>query len=494
MSRAVSVSSRDLNLECDLKKALPGFRWFGAKSKVIRKVAVLDRLPLPEAGPSIQLLLCEVAYTAGKADTYLIPVDLETRSEAEPLGKDPAGNASFSRALLKRVLDGTSSTAGRGYLTSSCLKPVAGRIPVPHLMKGEQSNTSIRFGQSYMLKMMRKLEAGASPEVEIGRHLSEGRGFTNSPRLIGTLDYTGVGQAPMTLCCVHQFVPAKGDAWSVFQKRLVRWAKSDAVNKLPALPEGWLEASRKPMPASVMKTLEPFAGWAELLGRRTGEMHIALARKGRFPDFTPERITAATQVGLVGALIKQTADTLEMLRRARSSLPVNIWLDVYRLLGLESSICKRFSPLKRKPVTAVAIRTHGDYHLGQVLFTGRDFMIIDFEGEPARSLAERRCKYSPLRDVAGMLRSFHYAASMGLGDAGGDASDRWTDWISAAFMRGYLAVRPVGVPADRRDLALLLDVYLLEKALYELRYEINNRPGWVRVPLSGILGLMEEKQ
>jgi trehalose synthase-fused probable maltokinase len=482
-----------MNLDEILRNALPGFRWFGGKSKVIRRVTVLDCIPLPEAGPSVQFLLCRVAYVKGEPEVYLLPVDLATASASEPLGTDLTANIRFASALLRRLFSGASVPAGRGRLVSSCLTVAAGRIPAPHRMKGEQSNTSIRFGKSYMLKLMRRLEPGVSPEVEIGQHLSAGNGFAHSPSFLGSLDYVRANGETMTLCTVHRFVPAKGDAWATFLKRLGIWGKTSAVRKVPELPQGWLEASLNPVPGSVRKTLAPFADWADQLGRRTGELHVALARQGRSPAFAPEQMTPTMQAGLVRKLLTQTASTLGLLQCERLRLPKALQSEVDRLLELEPRIRARFVPMRQMPVSALVIRTHGDYHLGQVLYTGSDFLIIDFEGEPARSLEERRGKHSPLRDVAGMLRSFHYAASMGLDEESGDVAKRWTAWISAAFMHGYRKTAGKAViPGKSRDLELLLDVYLLEKALYELRYEANNRPSWVRVPLVGILNLMEE--
>lgn len=482
------------DLERALKAGLPAFRWFGGKSRVIRKVNVIDTVPLPQAGPALWLLVCRVVYTKGRPDYYFVPVDL-TPGPGGAISLDPAGNPEFATALIKLILSGASFWTGRGRLLASCSKEGRNRpgvrVPAPSRLKGEQSNTSIRYGQTYMLKMMRRLELGVSPEVEIGRHLAGCKGYTHSPRFLGTLEYVRPGHPPVTLCSVHRFMPARGDAWTAFLDRLAKWKGTRRAKSVPALKTNWLEASREPLPRSARRTLVPFLDWAELLGQRTGSLHGALATGNRTPGFVPEPMSIKMQTGLAKALAIQVGETLAMARRARPRMPAAVQADIDKLLALECRLHTRFAVLRKVPLPVMVSRTHGDYHLGQVLFTGRDFLIIDFEGEPARSLEERRRKHSPLRDVAGMLRSFHYAASVGL--SGEVVAARWYEWICAAYLRGYRAtVRAASLPADEADLRLLLDLYLLEKALYELRYELNNRPDWVHVPLAGILNLMEE--
>ena len=479
-------------LETLLREALPGYRWFGAKSRVIRRVTVLDCIPLPEAGRSVALHLCRVAYARGRPDLYLVPLDHSTLTKSEPLGRDPADDPRFATALLKRVFAGGTGRTAQGRWLSSCAYLGKGAvIPAPHRLKGEQSNTSIRFGQKYMLKLMRRLEPGVSPEVEIGRHLAARR-FSHSPMFLGELEYVPEGGKAITLCTVHRFMPARGDAWTTFVNELARWRTLAVSSRLPPVPGGWLEASLKPIPRQVRKMMGPFIGWAERLGRRTGELHTALAARNDNPEFEAERMTQQDYDRRVRELLDQGAASLRMVRAVRARLPAGLRESIDRLTGLGAAIRARLADRGCPPLSALMIRTHGDYHLGQVLYTGRDFLIIDFEGEPARSLEERRRKQSPLRDVAGMLRSFHYAACVGLG--AGPRADAWYGWICAAFMLGYReAAWSAGLLENEGDLRRLLDVHLLEKALYELRYELNNRPDWVHVPLTGILSLLEDK-
>lgn len=478
-----------------MREALPGYRWFGAKSRAISRVRIVDGLPLPEAGTKIELVICEVEYSQGKPHLYLMPVDFASVSDDNPLGRDLTDDAVFARMLLSRVFSGKRWPLGQARLVAHPSPGVGPEAPLPEpeRMKGQQSNTSIRFGQAYMLKLMRHLDAGISPEVEIGRHLASGHGFPNAPRLLGSLEYESPGCDPITLCCVHRFMPAKGDAWTAFQDRLAVWRKNGRAKIVPALQESVIKVAASPMPVAALKVMSPFMEWAELLGCRTGSLHAALAQGDKSPAFKPEPMTHYMQAALFKNLLGQVNQTVEVVRQVRSHLPAAIKPDMDKFLGLEAKILERFLPLRENPLSAQFTRTHGDYHLGQVLFTGDDFLIIDFEGEPARPLDERRQKHSPLRDVAGMLRSFHYAACVGFGERNATLVSRWTGWVSASFLRGYrsTAWQP-GLPESDQDFSRLLDAYLLEKALYELRYEINHRPDWVHVPLAGILNLMEE--
>jgi maltose alpha-D-glucosyltransferase/alpha-amylase len=244
---------------------------------------------------------------------------------------------------------------------------------------------------------------------------------------------------------------------------------------------------------------------AALLGQRTGEMHVALA-SSTDPAFAPEPYGTLYQRSLYQSLRSSATQAFELLRRGLERLPEAAQAEARRVLVLESAAVARYGRLLGGRIDAQRIRIHGDYHLGQVLYNGQDFLIIDFEGEPARPLGERRLKRSPLRDVAGMLRSFHYASRALFTGQGPTASVRpedverlepwarfWYGSVAAAFLRGYLAAA-VGrfLPSSRDELVLLLDVFLLNKALYELGYELNNRPDWALLPLSGIRQLLED--
>jgi maltose alpha-D-glucosyltransferase / alpha-amylase len=267
-----------------------------------------------------------------------------------------------------------------------------------------------------------------------------------------------------------------------------------------------LELADREPPLLAQETIGGYLHWAELIGRRTGELHVALARTDGGPAFTPEPFTRLYQRSLYQSMRSQARTTFELLKAQSRRLDGDAKTQAERVLERERGVYTLFGKLLQQPIQAKRIRCHGDLHLGQMLFTGKDFVIIDFEGEPERPVSERRIKASPLRDVAGMLRSFHYAAhaalrgrAPGLIAAHGAVSlERWaafwSTWVSAAFMRSYLAeAKQAGfLPSDSSLLQTLLCSYLLEKALYELRYELNNRPDWVHIPLEGILQLIGE--
>jgi maltose alpha-D-glucosyltransferase/alpha-amylase len=271
--------------------------------------------------------------------------------------------------------------------------------------------------------------------------------------------------------------------------------------------ESPLAQTEERMPSLVSELIGSYLSSAALLGQRTGELHLALASDGTDPQFAPEPCSPAYQQALSQSVRGLATQSFQLLRQRADNLPEEVRDEARRALDLKEKIFAYVEALCQRTVTAQLIRHHGDYHLGQVLSTGDDFVIIDFEGEPARLPQERRRKHSPLRDVAGMLRSFHYAAYASLfehtGKEGqGSPADRhslepwvqaWYYWVSTIFLRRYLqtAGQSVLLPRTQEDLQGLLAVYLIEKAVYELSYELNNRPGWVRIPLQGISQLVE---
>jgi maltose alpha-D-glucosyltransferase/alpha-amylase len=241
---------------------------------------------------------------------------------------------------------------------------------------------------------------------------------------------------------------------------------------------------------------------ARLLGQRTAELHKALASSTENPNFAPEPFSMFYQRSIYQSMQSQVSQVFPWLRARLKQLPDGLRGEAQQVLDLEGEIRRRYRALLQRKLNTTLIRVHGDYHLGQVLYTGRDFIIIDFEGEPARPLSERRIKRSPLRDVAGMLRSFHYASYMALfGQVSGIRPEDfpaleswahfWYTWVSVAFLKAYLTIAKDEslLPKDPLDFHVLLDAYLLTKAVYELGYELNNRPDWLKVPLRGLLQL-----
>ncbi len=372
------------------------------------------------------------------------------------------------------------------------------------MSRAEQSNTSIVYGHRLILKLFRRLEMGVNPDLEIGRHLTERGGYGHTPAVAGALEYHGGADEPVTLAIVHSYVSNEGDAWSYTLDTLGRFyerilTEGPPTQEVPVPPAGLLDRARAEIPQAADDVVGSFLESARQLGRRTAELHNALAHDHGDPAFTPEPMTPHHLRSVYQSMRNLAGRNLGLLRTALPNLP-----ERERALGElvaadEEDVLGRFHEVLGRRITCARIRSHGDFHLGQVLFTGRDFMILDFEGEPSRSLGDRRTKRTPLRDVAGMLRSFHYATfaairegvERGLVDPESDMvhvleawGAYWYDWVSAAFLGAYLdsAAGAAYLPGDDADLTVLLETALLEKAVYELGYELNNRPDWVADP------------
>jgi len=515
--------------------------------------------PRPHAPAPMRLLLVRVDYTEGEPDTYLVPVVLADDERAgNILGDHPAAGlltiesdagkrrhtlceatweAEFWQLLMRSVAQGININGQHGTLqplTTQAFRKLwhaelARQTPAVH--GGEQSNTSTIFGERLILKLFRRLSSGVNPDLEIGRFLTEHTSLEHVPKVAGALEYHNTDGEPMTAAIVHEFIPNEGDAWVYTLDELSRYFEQvQSVTSKGELPPeadepparsakisaildsvrnaSLLELADAEPPPLAVHMIGPYLQSAELLGQRTAELHIALAQNDQTPAFAPEPFTKLYQRSLYQSMRTQARKTLSLLGKQFAQLPASLHEEARHIAEQESAILKRFREMLDRKLTARRIRCHGDYHLGQVLFTGKDFVIIDFEGEPERPVSERRIKASPLRDVAGMIRSFHYAShAILLGQSPGliihhDAMvmpeawmQFWYAWVSASFLKSYLSVaeRDSFLPADREELDILLRAHLLEKALYELGYELNNRPGWVRIPVEGILQLLDEK-
>ncbi len=534
------------DLEEAIGNLLPTRRWFGGKARTLRAVRIGEVIPLDSA----RLLLIDVEYADAEAETYALPVafapdtapELQERvrratppvviarvesdaPEGAGLLYDPLVEPGFDRLLLDAVERSARFRGDRGDLVGSTV-PIFPQLRGPELrgpgdlepslLGAKQSNTSLRFGDRLVLKVFRRLEEGINPDLEIGRFLTERTTFRSSPRVGGWLEIVRRerGAEPMTLGIVQELIPNEGDAWRYtldalgryYERALTGWGRGEhGPARIPPEPLVELAERGRDIPPDDFERLGTYLPTIRLLGERTAELHIALAA-GQDRDFAPEPFSELYQRSLFDSMRKQASRSFRLLRQQLETLTPADRQTAERILTAESAVIDRFRRLVGTKLTAERIRTHGDYHLGQVLFTGKDFVIIDFEGEPSRSLSERRLKRSPLRDVAGMLRSFHYAAYARLFEesaAGVVTSPEalaeleswarfWERWISAAFLRAYLdrAQGASFIPPSRQELAVLLDVYILEKAVYELQYELNNRPAWVGIPLQGILQIL----
>jgi maltose alpha-D-glucosyltransferase / alpha-amylase len=338
---------------------------------------------------------------------------------------------------------------------------------------------------------------------------TEQRRFTRTPNVAGTFQYARSGsEQPYTLGILQALVANQGDGWSHALEELGRYyerclGRMAASEQPPVDSRPPLELARATPPLTALEAIGPYLYAARALGRRTAEMHLALAADCQGVDFAPEPLTADDMARIQAEIRHQADQSLVVLEANIDRLPAEIMPEAQRLLSAgPPAIDFLISAVSSAVPAAVKIRIHGDYHLGQVLWVDNDYVILDFEGEPTRTVAERRGKFSPVRDVAGMLRSYHYAAFAGLFAFTRDRPDdlarlapwaeMWHQWTSAALLREYLAEAGDApfLPKDFVEFSGLLDAFVLAKALYELAYELNNRPDWVRIPLSGVTRLL----
>ncbi len=621
-------------LEKILPTYLPTQRWFGAKSRTISAVRIIDWVNFPaqskrqeplneqhtlqeksvilsEGGavaaaveepvlslskePAVAsgnsaLVFLEVSYTEGPADTYQLPLTLTLDTETETIrntapnailatittSKGPAilydatASEDFRQSLLTLIqsserLEATlptdtepndtstgpggpsfaSSAKGglssgarpsssesapkRPYLTghtSTAFPEIRGTDPLPaRTGSAEQSNTSILYDQKLILKLFRRIQPGENPDAEIGRFLTETAHFSRIAPFLGEI----VGNGTTTLAMLQGLVENEGDGWQWTLDELSRFYESVATTPAPTKDASSTTASSTKESSSRPERRDPrispeepqtpnpirehtalYLEAAALLGRRTAEMHLALATPCDNPSFLAESFTTADLVADADRIDAQLTTTLATLKRNIPQLTETTADNAAFILSRRLDLHARAHAIaSATPSDAgLRIRIHGDYHLGQLLRSREDFVILDFEGEPARPLAERRAKQSPLKDVAGMLRSFSYAAHSALNahtqrrppNSPQDThnletwASLWQSAVAHEFLQAYTITittqNPNLIPTPQQ-LQLLLNPCLLEKSLYELLYELNNRPTWVHIPLAGILTLLQ---
>ena len=511
---------------------LPRQRWFGSKSRSILGTNITD---WGTFGPSGKLALAtvQVNYAEGTPENYLLPLSLLFGDAADTLREnspnaiigaviapsstgvlaDAMYSEEASSALLDLIAHGGEILMRNGVLTGtpstiySELRGPAESVLVPRRSSAEQSNTSVFFGDRLIMKLFRRQVFGPNPDVEIGRFLTEHTPFRSIAPFGGAVEYTAAGEESATVALLQGLVQNEGDGWQWTLEELARYYEGALASQFPAsqLPKSTDPINPK---GSAMQHARDAAGIyldaACTLGRRTAEMHLALAGNTQDPAFTPEPMSGEYLQELRSELAENGARAFDTLRSSLGSIGAESE-ELVELAGLLISrrrvILGRFARLSTVASGALRTRVHGDYHLGQVLRAKSDFVILDFEGEPARPLFERRAKHSPMKDVAGMLRSFSYAAHAAIArivsrrpqDA--EQLEPWARLWEAAVSQEYLKsyretlAQSLVVPQNEKAFQDLLDVYLLDKALYELVYELNNRPAWVRIPLLGILQL-----
>ena len=503
------------------RETLPRFvglqRWYGAKGEAVRQVAWLDHAEWNDPRGTWMLSLFRIEAGAGPdapAADYFLPLTLVWENEEERLHAMQAATVArvrmqaqvgvlgdcfaddgFILALVEAIGSGREFPCAHGRIRctpSTAFARLVGDDPaalLPLRPPAAQSSNSIRLlGQRLFLKLYRRLQPGACGELEVGRFLTEVAHFPNCVPVAGAIDYLPAGGGEgMTLVLLQGYVENQGDGWSFTLDYLERFfAQSAAL--LDAPPTDSHGA---------------YLALVRTLGRRTAELHQALALSTGDPCFAPEALADADLAAWTQSAGAEAAASLERLERALPTLPAATRSAAEALLGQRQELLAQIAGAAPAHFAGLKTRYHADYHLGQVLVAQNDFIIIDFEGEPARSPAERQQKNSPLRDVAGMLRSFDYAARTACAQFAGDGpkaadrlqalADAWQREVRQAFLDSYAETAMAGAarlyPAWPEALSLLR-LFMLDKALYELRYELAHRPDWVHLPVHGLLALL----
>jgi maltose alpha-D-glucosyltransferase/alpha-amylase len=510
-----------------LPEYLPKQRWFGGKPRPIRTARINDWARLP--GSEAILALVEVQYESGEPDAYLVPLGMTFGGEADKL-REAAPNAILASInsqdgdgiLRDGLLDDTACTAlvsliaGAASMPSrhgsirgtpgsqfAALRGTETALPVRR-MSAEQRNTSIVFGDRLILKLFRRQLPGPNPEYEVGKYLTEQAHFDGIAPFAGVIEYVPAEGEAATWAILQGLVSNEGDDWKLSLEELDRYYENSAPVAFPAesaLPADLVDLSEQERTQFARDHVGIALDSAARLGRRTAELHLALAAPAGDPAFSPETMTATDIEALVEGVQRDAARAFDLLKANVARLPDEALDFAGLVLGRRRQLLASFRGLAGRSMPAQSMRVHGDYHLGQVLRVRTDHVIIDFEGDPARPIKERRAKQSPLKDVAGMLRSFGNAAYVGLINYTArrpEDLDRLEPWAQlwerstgAEFLRAYreTVTGAAFVPAESGDFRRLLAVFLLDKALNELSYALTTRPAWVRVPLIAILSL-----
>ncbi len=514
-------------LEAELPRFLPKQRWFAGKARVIESVALVDQTSPGDFVPSVRLFFVEVAYQSGRPETYFLPLGIAKGDLAASMNQgaasrvvcrvgssgliyDALGDFAVGARLLDTIGGDEAMTTKLGAIraasTSAFGRVRGSKTGVLEVKVGsfEQSNSSVVYGDRMILKVFRRLEPGVNPDFEIGKFFAEKTNFRRVPTTAGSLTYQPSKGEPMMLGILQGLIANDGTGWDHALAQLKRFYEKITPEQVDLAQERFprtvIEQMEGEPLTEVRDLIGDYLGDASTLGQRTAEMHMALASDQKDPAFRPEPVTSFDLIQL-GNEIHHQAEAARSALGAGRNLPEAVQLEAQMFLDGTRALLGQVDVWTNARVEVAKIRCHGDYHLGQVLRSLDDYVILDFEGEPAKSLTERLAKQSALKDVAGMLRSFDYAAFAALFAHAKDDPERfntlapvaqfWKSWVSSAFLREYLATAgdAVFIPKKPSTLANLLEVQLLDKALYELLYELNNRPDWVRIPLQGINAL-----
>jgi maltose alpha-D-glucosyltransferase/alpha-amylase len=527
-------------LEASLWAYLRRRPWFEGHGRSLKSLQVQDAIKIFRNGSENLLLLLLLEYLEGDPERYLIPIGLAIGPEADRIERElpdeiivrvrlEAKNATgvlynaarereFCRTLLEAMARRRSFPGREGELKAfrgpglrggathrSGILDLGFNHPLQH-------NRGIVYGDKYFLKLFRRLESGINPELELGRFLTD-HGFAHVPAVIGALEYHAANGESTTLGVATEFKANAQDAWAYTLDMLSRYFDRARNAAQEIRPQDFqevpvIELSQRDVPEPVLRLIGTYSELARLLAQRTAELHLALAAETQDSAIAAEPFTPFYQRALFQSMRNLAIQNLDRLRRTMDRVPEGLRADAQNLLAQQSLIVKLLRAVYETPLRAKRIRCHGDLHLGEVLFTGKDFLFIDFEGERGRPIGERRIKRSPLRDVAGMIRSFEYISAMALfrqvelgtlqeQDLPGlePWGALWHRWVSAIYLRAYL--QSLGesdlLPSSKEQMAILLGAHLLEKALQEAGHELRYRPHLLRIPVRALLMLLRSK-
>lgn len=504
------------------QEVLPAYlqkcRWFAGKAQKLQRIQLLSFMPFPVGKQEAFFALLQADYHTGKSEQYLLPLTVAAEAGEAPelalLCRLNAGylidaiyDADFRMALYDAFAGQRDFATGDQQLRfekGSAFVALEPQERSSRVLKVDQSNTSVFFGDSYFFKLYRKLFRHTNPELELVRHLSEHSSFRQIPVYAGSISLHQANQAQITLGILQQKVSSEGDAWGLFQGLLARFLASEGVQRLNGWVQDWdylaIGAQAAHLDLATQYLDAEALTWIQLLGSRTADMHNALVSDENEPAFCPVGFDDAYRQWLANHFEQLMVKRQQLLADVGAALPLNAQPLAEAFLAGIHHIQAQFDAVQQLETQSLRIRIHGDYHLGQVLHEQGDYIILDFEGEPESSVSDRKVKHSPLKDVAGMLRSFHYAAYAALYFSPGAASlraahpeaealaEKWFQLVASVYLGSYLdrLDRQAFQLQNESELISLLRIHLLEKAVYEFGYELNGRPDWVIIPLKGI--------
>jgi len=510
--------------------------WFSDKGRVIRQISIDDTCQLKQDDLVFLLTFIKITYTDGDPEIYLIPLTwlaierLQALTDRHPLATIVALSLGEEdgflcdavyfeefRVLLFELMSSLTKVNGAngsqlvGLRSSGVTKNIPPRTEIfpSRITTVEQNNTSILYGDRLLFKMYRKLEQGINPEPEILQFLDGGKRFRNVPSYAGKIQYQHANGGLYEIGVLQNYISCHGDAWRNTLTSLAQFVEHllshrHDLPKLPTRLPTLLEVVENGIPKQFTDLVRGLhLEMALLLGKRTAEMHRALA-SSTDSTWSMEEFSTLYQRSIFQSMRGHLRRNFQLLSANIQHLPIEAQRRATEVLGAEKEIITCLHKITGRRLSAMKCRIHGDFHLGQALFTGKDFIFIDFEGEPAHSLTERRLKRSPLRDVAGMIHSFHYAAMTTLAHHGSSHPndiplldpwlEAWYIYVSGSYLKAYLHAMKNSplVPADRTELTIMLRCFLIQKVVHELGNELNNRPDLIDIPLRGLEMLLRE--